>query len=210
MLDTGWSDSWRGAFRIELRAEAVGLAARGWPVMPGTYPAGPRWAGREGVNSTGPVPVSENWQERVGIEPEEVAAWWTDRSHTLLVATGRNLDAIEVGAELGRKAACVLRTFGMPVPIIATPNGKWLFLTATGGELRDVLVSDERVILHGLGSWVPLPPSPYEHGVVHWRVKPEVCGWRLPDTHAVQEAIVDALAVEKSGSLAAAKVMVAD
>ncbi|MFD1051801.1 hypothetical protein ACFQ1S_42715, partial [Kibdelosporangium lantanae] len=38
MFQTDWSDSWRGAFRIELRAEAVGLAWRGWPVLPGTYP----------------------------------------------------------------------------------------------------------------------------------------------------------------------------
>ena len=32
-----WSDSWRGAFRIELRAQAIGLAYRGWHVMPGIY-----------------------------------------------------------------------------------------------------------------------------------------------------------------------------
>ena len=39
MLDANWPDSWRGAFRIELRAEAIGLAWRGWPVLPGVNPA---------------------------------------------------------------------------------------------------------------------------------------------------------------------------
>src|SRR5918999_1558463 len=61
MLETDWSDSWRGAFRIELRAEAVGLAWHGWPVLPGTYPAGSQWAGREGTENAGPVPVHRDW-----------------------------------------------------------------------------------------------------------------------------------------------------
>ena len=89
-------------------------------------------------------------------------------------------DAIEVDDSLGRQAAGVLRTFGMPVPIVATPAGRWMFLTKTGRPLRRELAREESVTLHGDGSYVPLPPSPFEHGVVHWRVKPEVCGWRLP------------------------------
>ena len=31
------------------------------------------------------------------------------------------------------------------------------------------------------------------HGVVHWRVKPQVCGWNLPAAHVVQDALVEAL-----------------
>lgn len=194
MLETDWSDSWRGAFRIELRAEAVGLAWRGWPVLPGTYPAGSDWAGRAGTENTGPVPVHQDWQERIGTKPEQVAAWWTGRPYSLLVATGVVLDAIEVDDSLGRKAASVLRTYGMPVPIVATPAGRWLFLTKPGRPLRRELAAEEQVVLHGAGSYVPLPPSSFEHGVVHWRVKPEVCGWRLPESAVVQEAIADALA----------------
>lgn len=196
MLGTDWSNSWRGAFRIELRAEAVGLASHGWPVLPGTYPAGEQWTGRPGSEHVGPVPVQEDWQDHLGIQPEQAAAWWTGQPYSLLVATGLVLDAIEVDGEVGRLAAGVLRTFGMPVPIIATPDGRWLFLTAAGQELCGELVEAGQVALHGAGSWVPLPPSPYQHGVVHWRVKPEVCGWRLPDSGPVQEAIVGALTGE--------------
>jgi hypothetical protein len=196
MLGTDWSDSWRGAFRIELRAEAVGLASHGWPVLPGSYPAGEQWAGRAGSERIGPVPVREDWQDTLGIHPDQAASWWTDQPYSLLVATGLVLDAIEVDGEIGRLAAGVLRTFGMPVPIIATPDGRWLFLTAAGQELCGELADAGQATLHGAGSWVPLPPSPYQHGVVHWRVKPEVCGWRLPDSRQVQEAIVGALTGE--------------
>jgi hypothetical protein len=192
MFQTDWSDSWRGSFRIELRAEAVGLAWRGWPVLPGTYPAGAQWAGRENAGTDGPVPVHDDWQDRIGTAADEVATWWTGQPYSLLVATGVVLDAIEVDGELGRKAAAVLRTFGMPAPIVATPTGRWMFLTKTGQPLRSELVN--HVTLHGAGSYVPLPPSPFEHGVVHWRVKPEVCGWRLPESAVVQDALADAIA----------------
>src|SRR5262249_53057079 len=122
-----WSDSWRGAFRIELRAQAIGLAYRGWPVLPGTYPAGSRWAGSERPDMTGPSPVHEDWPTRVGATADEVAEWWNGEAFSLLVATGTVLDAIEVDAELGRRTASVLRSAGQPVPIAATPHGRWLF-----------------------------------------------------------------------------------
>lgn len=197
MLATEWSDSWRGAFRIELRAEAVGLAWRGWPVLPGTYPAGSQWAGREGVDAEGPVPVHADWQDRVGTKSEQVATWWAGRPYSLLLATGTVIDAIEVRDDLGREAARVLRSIGMPVPIIAKPDNRWIFLTSSGAPLRSELADHNDVTLHGRGSWVPLPPTPFQHGVVHWRVKPEVCGWELPKSSVVQDALVDALTARK-------------
>jgi hypothetical protein len=190
--ETDWSDSWRDAFRIELRAEAIGLAARGWEVLPGTHPTGTHhWAG-QAARFDGPVPLHEDWQNTLGATAEQIGAWWGQESHNLLVATGHSLDAIEVGADLGRRTATVLRAAGLPVPIAATPDGQWLFLTAPGATLAPELAGSE-VLLHGKGSWIPLPPCAFEHGVVHWRVRPEVCGWRLPEARQVQEAIVDAL-----------------
>jgi hypothetical protein len=191
-----WSDSWRGAFRIELRAQAIGLAYRGWPVMPGTYPAGAAWAG--GADNTadhqsGPTPVHEDWAQRVGATADEVAEWWNGEAFSVLVATGSTLDAIEVGTELGRRTAAVLRSAGQPVPIAATPQGRWLFLTAPGQTLPRALANHSDVVLHGAGSWIPLPPTAYQHGIVHWRVRPEVCGWELPTPHVVQDAMLRAL-----------------
>ena len=191
-----WSDSWRGAFRIELRAQAIGLAYRGWPVLPGTYPAGSRWAGG-GANAsqTGPSPVHEDWPQRVGATPDEVAEWWNGEAFSVLVATGTTLDAIEVGAELGRRTASVLRSAGRPVPIAATPQGRWLFLTAAGAPCSGALAGHADIVAHRAGSWIPLPPTAFEHGIVHWRVRPEVCGWELPAPHVVQDAMARALSV---------------
>ena len=192
-----WSDSWRGAFRIELRAQAIGLAYRGWPVLPGTYPAGSHWAGGNnspgGDNQAGPSPVHEDWAVRAGATPDEVAEWWNGEAFSVLVATGTVLDAIEVGAELGRRTAAVLRSAGQPVPIAATPQGRWLFLTAAGQPLSGELAAHDDIVAHGVGSWIPLPPTAFEHGIVHWRVRPEVCGWELPAPHVVQHAMLRAL-----------------
>jgi hypothetical protein len=197
-----WSDSWRGAFRIELRAQAIGLAWRGWPVMPGTYPTSDGWAGGEQPQQDGPTPVHADWQQRIGADAETVAGWWTGGAYSLLVATGTVLDAIEVGDELGRRAAAVLRSNGLPVPIAATPAGRWLFLTKSGQPLRSELVGSDDVRLHAAGSWIPLPPSAFLHGIVHWRVRPEVCGWELPNSEVVQEALVRAQRPVRAAALA--------
>jgi hypothetical protein len=188
-----WSDSWRGAFRIELRAQAIGLACRGWSVMPGTYPAGSQWAGGSGLRQDGPSPVHDDWADRIGAKADDVAEWWNGGPYSLLVATGTVLDAIEVGDDLGRRTTEVLRANGLPVPIAATPSGRWLFLTKAGQLLHNELAGRDDVLLHGPGSWIPLPPTAFLHGIVHWRVRPEVCGWDLPDHRTVQRAMRQAL-----------------
>lgn len=192
-----WSGNWRGAFRIELRAEAIGLACHGWPVLPGTYPADDQWIGHESgtaaAASDGPAPVFDDWADRVAIAPGEVSSWWSGRPYSLLVSTGTVLDAIEVDANLGRRAAAGLRAAGLQVPIAGTPTGRWLFLTASSGVLAPPLAAEPGVRLHSAGSWIPVPPSPFQHGVVHWRVRPELCGWKLPDPDAVQSALCDAV-----------------
>ncbi|MCU1684958.1 MAG: hypothetical protein JWQ81_5697 [Amycolatopsis sp.] len=200
MLDANWPDSWRGAFRIELRAEAIGLAWRGWPVLPGTYPAPVRGEDDE-LSWRSPVPTQENWRELIGTNPHEVATWFTGKTRSLLVATGTVLDAIEVDDDLGRRAAKLLRATGHPAPIVALPNGRWLFLTTVGDRIPAELAADASIQWHGTDSWIPLPPTPFQHGVVHWRVKPEVWGWQLPEAAAVHEVLVRALAGERASLL---------
>ncbi|OZM73406.1 DNA primase [Amycolatopsis antarctica] len=194
MSEMDWSDGWHGAFRIELRAAAIGLASRGWPVFPGTRPA-ELSAGNE-TEWAGPVPAHDNWRERLGAHPQRVAAWWTGQPFSLLVATGIVLDAVEVDDKLGRRAARLLRASGQPAPIVAMPNGRWLFLTTVADRFPAELAAHESITWHGDGSWVPLPPTPFPHGVVHWRVKPEVWGWRLPAAEAMHDVLVRALAAD--------------
>ncbi|WP_197321753.1 bifunctional DNA primase/polymerase [Saccharomonospora sp. NB11] len=192
MVDTEWPDSWRAAFRIELRAEAIGLAWRGWPVVPGTYPDADTVADNS-ETWTRPVPAHSDWQNRIGAHPQQVAAWWTGRPYSVLVATGTLVDAIEVDDRLGRRAAMLLRGTGQPAPIVAMPNGRWLFLVASADDGPRELADAPNVEWHGEGSWIPLPPTPFHHGVVHWRVKPDVWGWQLPQAAVVHDVLVRAL-----------------
>jgi hypothetical protein len=87
---------------------------------------------------------------------------------------------------------------GHPAPIVAMPNGRWLFLTTVAAELPQALAEQESVRWHGKDSWVPLPPTPFQHGVVHWRVKPEVWGWQLPQAEAVHDVLVRAVAGDQA------------
>ncbi|TCP56846.1 bifunctional DNA primase/polymerase-like protein [Tamaricihabitans halophyticus] len=219
MLETDWSDSWRRAFRIELRAEAIGFASRGWPVIPGSYPTdtnptnssprtGTQWAGRPGAMSRWPAPIHDDWANRQGATPEQVAQWWSGHPYSLLVATGTAVDAVEVDAQFGQRAAQALRATGQPAPIVATPTGRWLFLTASGVSPEPVLLEQAGVTWHGVGSWVPLPPTPFEHGVVHWRVKPDTWGWQLPEAHVVHAALLDAI-TDEAAHLASVQRLVA-
>jgi Bifunctional DNA primase/polymerase, N-terminal len=192
-----WTTTWRNAFRTELRAGAIGLAYHGWPVVPGTYPEGSTWIGRTGAPQNGPVPLHDDWFELASTGPESVGNLWCGRPFSLLLATGLVLDVLDLSAELGRRTAAELRHVGLPAPIAATPTGRWLFPVVTGEPLCAVLADHPEVVLHGRGSWVPLPPTPFVHGVVHWRVKPDVSGWHVPRSSDVQQAILDALYTER-------------
>lgn len=186
-------DTWRNAFRTELRAEAIGFAWHGWPVVPGTFPQGSEWIGRPDAPQHGPVPVHDDWAQRAEADPAYTAALWHGPPFTLLLATGITFDVLDVPAELGRGVAGELRGAGFPVPITATPDGRWFFPVVSGGVLHPGVVGQPGVALRGKGDWVPLPPSPFVPGVVHWRVKPEVCGWRVPPLDDVQHALLEAL-----------------
>jgi hypothetical protein len=198
MLDANWPDSWRGAFRIEMRAEAIGLAWRGWPVLPGAEPASVTADGDDNGTWRRPVPAQDNWRELIGTHPHKVATWFGDETHSLLVATGTVLDAIEVDDELGKRAARLLRATGHPAPIVAMPNGRWLFLTTVAASIPEELAAEASIQWHGANGYIPLPPSPFQHGVVHRRVKPEVWGWQLPEAAEVHAVLVRALVGDKA------------
>ncbi|MGH3997791.1 MAG: bifunctional DNA primase/polymerase [Pseudonocardiaceae bacterium] len=189
---------WRDAFRTELRAEAIGFARHGWPVVPGSYLRGSHWVGmptswRTGVERPGSVPVHSDWAQLAGCGPERVAELWSGHPFSVLLATGMGLDVLNLPAELGRATAVGLRVVGVPVPIAATPTGRWLLPVLGGGALHHELDDHPDVLLHAEGAWVPLPPSPYPPGVVHWRVKPGMCGWELPRLDEVTDAVLAAI-----------------
>ena len=100
-----WSDSWRGAFRIELRAEAIGLAWHGWPVLPGTYPAGSQSGARPGAaGSTQTVRCRCTATGRSASAPSPSRSPRGGRAvrTACSLPPGHVIDAIEVSADLGR------------------------------------------------------------------------------------------------------------
>ncbi|MGH3780423.1 MAG: bifunctional DNA primase/polymerase [Pseudonocardiaceae bacterium] len=105
-----WTETWRDAFRTELRAEAIGFARHGWPVVPGSYPRGSHWVGmpsslRTGAGQHGAVPVHSDWRQLAGCGPERVAELWSGHPFSVLLATGMGLDALDLPAALGRATA---------------------------------------------------------------------------------------------------------
>ncbi|HKR51627.1 MAG TPA: bifunctional DNA primase/polymerase [Pseudonocardiaceae bacterium] len=192
-----WMDTWRDAFRTELRAEAIRFAQHGWPVVPGSYPRGTRWVGmpsslRAG-GQHGSAPVHQDWARLAGCGPDRVAELWSGHPFSVLLATGMGVDALDLPAELGRATAIGLRVAGVAVPTAVTPTGRWLLPVLGGGALHRELDDHPDVVLHAEGDWVPLPPSPCQPGVVRWRVKPGVCGWALPWLDEVTDAVLAAL-----------------
>lgn len=59
----------------------------------------------------------------------------------MLLATGMGVDALDLSAELGRATAIGLRVLGVPVPIAATPTGRWLLPVLGGSALHHELGS---------------------------------------------------------------------
>jgi hypothetical protein len=162
-------------------------AAHGWTVTPGAYLNGHRLdCGRPGCDITGCHPALDSWAASASADPALIAAWWRRHPHTVLLATGNTVDALEVPAALG--------THG-PVagPVAVTGDGRWMFLVQPGSPLRPELEQRLDVIRHGAGSWIPAPPSRMPEGQVRWEVPPGRCQWRLPSSDEVQERLAAAL-----------------
>jgi hypothetical protein len=115
---------------------------------------------------------------------------WTTRLHgeLVLLATGTDLDAIEVPAGLGAAARLVRNG-----PVAVTATGRCIFLVRSGTPLVPELQRRLDVVRHGPGSWVAVAPSRLPEGPTRWVVPPGRTGWRLPASDDVQQLLVDAL-----------------
>jgi len=189
--------------RVGLRRIAIRYAMHGWPVTPGACLARSRFVcGRAGCPTVGCHPALEEWEYGASVDPARVATWWRSRPHGVLLPTGRAFDVIEAPAYLGQHVLEAMRPYpagaGTAVesvrgPVAVTPTGRWMFLVRTGDPLRPELEQCFYVVRHGLGSWIPAPPSRLPEGAVRWAVAPEQVRWRLPDSYLVQNLLVDAL-----------------
>ena len=175
--------------RIRLRSGAVNYAGHGWDVLPGAYLVGGRFCCGTGCRTVGCHPARPGRGDLVSHVPEEVGSWWGQRPFSVLLPTGLTFDVLEVSACPG--AAIASASAGGPVAV--TPTGHWMILVQPGSTLRPELAGRTDVVLHGLGSWVPAPPTREPAGRVRWAVSPAQAQWRLPDSYQVQAALVDLL-----------------
>ncbi|WBB79827.1 bifunctional DNA primase/polymerase [Micromonospora sp. WMMD882] len=181
--------------RVRLRRIAVRYALRGWAVTPGACLARSRFVcGRAGCPTVGCHPALPEWELAASTDPARVATWWRSRPYALLLPTGRAFDVLEVPAYLGRAARAAVDA--VPVargPVAVTPTGQWMFLVSPGEPLRPELERCFHVIRHGLGSWIPAPPTRLPEGPVRWALAPEQARWRLPDAYLAQTVLVELL-----------------
>jgi hypothetical protein len=173
--------------RAGLRRVAVRFARHGWDVLPGAYRVDDRFeCDRPGCRTVSCHPAVADWEAAASHDPRQVATWWADRPHSVLLATGRAFDALEVPALLGRQVAATAEG-----PVASGPDDRWLLLVRPGEGLRPELQA--QCVLHGLGSWIVAPPSPQAAGRMRWEVTPQECDWRLPEPYRVQQSVVSAL-----------------
>jgi hypothetical protein len=182
------------AHRARLRRAAVRFAEHGWDVVPGACLRGDRYYCGPGCTTVSCHPAFAHGEAlsrpaRSSHDPETVARWWRAEPHTVLLATGIALDVLEVPAYLGSS-----RTHGATRgPVAMTATGRYMVLVGRGTTLREELAALPDVVLHGRGSWIPVPPTAAPEGRVRWIVSPEELDWRIPSCAAVQDEMVRAL-----------------
>jgi hypothetical protein len=132
-----------------------------------------------------------DWPELVSHDPRLVSSWWTGRPYSVLLATGRAFDALEVSAFLGVSTAGATRRG----PVARSSTGRWLLLVRPGSDLHPELAGRPDVVLHNAGSWIPAPPTPGPAGRMRWVVTPSAVKWRLPNPDSVQAMVAEALPV---------------
>ncbi|MGH3977871.1 MAG: bifunctional DNA primase/polymerase [Pseudonocardiaceae bacterium] len=115
----------------------MAFAGHGWPVLRGTYLASTdtgqaQWRGRTGA--VGLRPVDDDWPAGWTIRSAQVAKWWAAQPYSVLIATGRGVDCVEL-PELFRlrvldslaaaaiRPPAMLTTAGTLVLFVCTPTG---------------------------------------------------------------------------------------
>lgn len=170
-----------GLLWSEIRDAATEYAARGWPVVPGTYrltEEGP-WLGAPGAEGLVPVAGGPFPPPADAEGADEV---WSRRPYSVLLACGPDLGAIRVGAGAGRVVAGLLSAAGLPAPIASTGPHSFVLVTAPGRVRGRAGVLAAR-------RWVPLPPGVPCGQITRWSAHPADCDWVLPEAARVLDAL---------------------
>ncbi len=197
-----WTRMGCGWRHTRLRRAAIGLAAHGWPVIPGASLVGQRFSCGTGCRTVACHPSFAHDQgaatppgEAVLHDPDLVVSTWRHTPHAVLLATGESFDVIETPTWLALAAG----RGTVRGPVARTPAGRWMFLVRPGAVLRADLAALPDVVLHGEGSWIPAPPTRTPQGSVRWIVSPEEADWRAPAAALVQAWLAGGLPQWRTG-----------
>lgn len=173
-----------GVLRQARRRAAVNAYLEaGWPIAPGAW-----WDSRAeqyrcrrvGCLTTGTIHAAD------GMVPRADASAWSSDPATVLLVTGHGIDVVEL--PLGSTPPETLFSRAAlpgPVALWTSVRPRLLVLASTKGPVGvpDALPPGlpEGVLLHGSGSYVPLPPSRVRTGDVVWMRPPQALDWKLPE-----------------------------
>ncbi|RKN07224.1 bifunctional DNA primase/polymerase [Streptomyces radicis] len=193
-----------GGQGAELREAALRCVGRWrWPVLPGAEarPDGGCDCPRPDCVVPGAHPLDPELLAAT-TDPRMVGWWWRvrPRSPIMLATGGRGPCALSLPALAGAAALAELDRRGAPAgPVVAAPT-RWMLLVEPYElpELGELLGALERVPsalrFHGVGGYLPLPPSRTGAGRVAWAREPEPRGDRVPLPRAADllEVLVEA------------------
>lgn len=122
----------------------------------------------------------------------------------LVLAVSESVNAIVMRAEVGIETQSLLSVQMLAGPVIALPGdfADWVFLTGPASSISTrtlTVLSRLGVRLKKPGTFVPLPPSRLDSGVVRWSSGPTV-GRELPPWSAVVAAIRSASIPQMRGA----------
>ncbi|MGH3320169.1 MAG: bifunctional DNA primase/polymerase [Streptosporangiaceae bacterium] len=192
---------------------AIEFADLGWPVCPGAYPLdeGPRACScdRVGCPAPGAHPLSPAWAVQATTDKERLRRWWAvDPNASVVLSTGRVVDALDVPAEAGIVALARADRSETPIgPVAAYGGDRYLFFVAIRGapgeeeeewwpchlDVTDPHTQPEPVTpelrWHSRGSYVLAPPSALVGQQVCWVRRPRDPA--LPDSLPLLEVLTD-------------------
>ncbi|MGK4581945.1 bifunctional DNA primase/polymerase [Kitasatospora sp. HPMI-4] len=173
-----WPGSRRRRRNALLRT-ALAAAGRGWPVLPGAY-AVPGLLGPCSCDDPGcPVPGAHPHDPPLlaaSADARMVSWWWRERSPDapVLLATGREVCAVSLPAEAGRRALDYFDLLGLPIGPVLASRRRYVLLVAPytleglGGVLADLPWVPGSLRFHGPDGYLLLPPSRSDAGSARW------------------------------------------
>ena len=150
----------------ELLCAALGLAARGWHVIPLHTPTGKGCScAQGGCGSIGKHPRIGNWPEEAATDPETITEWWTRWPEANIGIVTGSKSGLVVLDEDGPEGREFLRGKQLyPTPVATTGKGFHYYFAHPGGIVRNFSKRLPGLDLRGDGGYVVAPPSFHASG----------------------------------------------